>query len=410
MKEIYTIPTSKNNLRSQKATMVKSVDDIKNYQLIDVLLGNISSESDEFSVYKGFSNNKNFVLTLFEILSTNEVSKKDTDVAYSLLANILDEAIRQFSLTVKSTIIQGKLCYIFCVKTGPEIRKMQILLEYGLKSVSRTFSVLGYEIICTSSNTHTNASSLSTAYHEAVELLLNKKKTKPSGMHYYMDNKTPFKSGYYYPLNKEQHIINYLKSGDFESLSEELDDIFSVNFDDNTLMPLETVKCFFLNLVGTVLKTYGMNNNAIIRLIFNCTDIQVMINAVKDFFRTCCDEIKVFNIDSTDTLCTDVVKYINSRIADVSLNVATIATYFNVHQNHLSKHFKKETGLNLHSYINSVRVNEAKRLLSGTDDTLERICEKTGFGSYRTFIRVFNQLTNMSPSEYKTLISPETNF
>ncbi len=410
MKEIYKIPTSKHNLRMQKAALIKTVDELKNYQLIDVLLGYNSSESNEVSACKGIPSNKKFILTLFEIISTDETSKKDTDVAYSLLANILDEAVRQFSLIVRSTIIQEKLCYIFFVKTGAEIRKMQILLEYGLKSVSRTFSALGYEIICTSSNAHIDTSTLSTAYHEAVELLLNKKMTKPSGMHYYMDNKTPFKSGYYYPLNKEQHIINYLKSGNFECLSEELDDIFSVNFDDNTLMPLDTVKCFFLNLVGTVLKTYGMDNNSIIRLIFNCTDIQVMINAVKDFFRTCCDEITVCNIDSTDILCADVVKYISQRISDTSLNVASIATYFNVHQNHLSKHFKKETGMNLHSYINSVRVNEAKRLLSQTDATLECICEETGFGSYRTFMRVFNQVTNMSPSEYKTLISPETNF
>ena len=372
MKEVYKKTTSKNNIRTHKTSFLKTVDDIKNYQLIDVLLGESSSESDKHSVFKRVSKDKKIVLTLLEILPTEESSKKDSDIATSILA--------------------------------------KILLEYGLKSVSRTFSVLGYKIICTSSNSHTDVSTLSTAYHEAVELLLNKKKTMPSGMHYYMDNKTPFKSGYYYPLNKEQNIINHLKSGDFERLSKELDSIFSVNFDDNTLMPLETVKCFFLNLVGTVLKTYEMDNNSIIRLIFNCADIETMINAVKDFYRTCCDEIKVCNIDSTDTFCTDVVNYISARISDTSLNVSSVATYFNVHQNHLSKHFKKETGMNLHTYINSLRVDEAKKLLSQTDASLEGICEQIGFGSYRTFMRVFNQITSMSPSEYKNLIAPKRTF
>ena len=134
-----------------------------------------------------------------------------------------------------------------------------------------------------------------------------------------------------------------------------------------------------------------------------------MINAVKDFFRTCCEEIKVFNVDRSDTLCMDISKFINFRISDASLNVMTIATYFNMHQNHLSKFFKKQTGMNLHAYINSVRVKEAKRLLSQSNITLEEICEKAGFGSYRTFMRVFHQLTNMPPSEYKKLIHPDFN-
>ncbi len=37
MKEVYKKNTSKNNVRTQKANFLKTVDDIKNYQLIYVL-------------------------------------------------------------------------------------------------------------------------------------------------------------------------------------------------------------------------------------------------------------------------------------------------------------------------------------------------------------------------------------
>ena len=417
MKEFYRIPIPENGFELQKTCLHKKFDEMKDYQLIDYLLENSLDENDDFLSTLGVSSKKKYVLTLFEI-STEKVEKKqETDVAYSLLAGILDEAINQFSLTVKSTMVKNKLCYIFFVETGTEIRKMQILLEYGMKSVSHTYSVFGFEMICTSSNAHSDVSTLSTAYHEALELLFNKKKTKPTGMQYYMDNKTPFKNSYYYPLNKEQYIINCLAVGDYQNVSIELDNIFSVNFDDSKLMPLETAKCFFMNLAGTVLKAYDnqeisenapdIDSNSFIRLILNCTDIQTMITATKDFFRTCCDEIKVYSIDCGETLCADIAGYINRNIPDTTLNVTTIASRFNIHQNHLSKVFKKQTGMNLHAYINSVRVKEAKRLLSQSNITLEEICKRTGFGSYRTFMRVFHQFTNMSPSEYKKLIQPE---
>ena len=52
-------------------------------------------------------------------------------------------------------------------------------------------------------------------------------------------------------------------------------------------------------------------------------------------------------------------------------------------------------------YIHSLRVEDAKVLLMQTNQSVTDIAEELGFGSIRTFNRVFLEKTGMSPREYR---------
>lgn len=67
----------------------------------------------------------------------------------------------------------------------------------------------------------------------------------------------------------------------------------------------------------------------------------------------------------------------------------------------LSRLFNAHTGVSLSDYICSVRIDEAKRRLIATDETVTRICIDTGFDSIRTFNRVFKKDAGMSPVEFR---------
>ena len=57
-------------------------------------------------------------------------------------------------------------------------------------------------------------------------------------------------------------------------------------------------------------------------------------------------------------------------------------------------------GDSLSNYINSVRLNEAKKLIL-KGERLETVSEKVGFGSLRTFMRVFKKSEGITPGQYK---------
>ncbi|OMF21774.1 hypothetical protein BK133_27805 [Paenibacillus sp. FSL H8-0548] len=83
------------------------------------------------------------------------------------------------------------------------------------------------------------------------------------------------------------------------------------------------------------------------------------------------------------------------------LTLTQMAEYSNLSISHFSSLFKSNTGESLITYINQVRVEKAKELLRNSDDKIYLISEQVGFSSQPYFIRVFKNMTGMSPNEYR---------
>ncbi|MBB3125350.1 two-component system response regulator YesN [Paenibacillus rhizosphaerae] len=92
--------------------------------------------------------------------------------------------------------------------------------------------------------------------------------------------------------------------------------------------------------------------------------------------------------------------FIHSHYQD-DLTLTQIAEYTNLSISHFGSLFKRYTGESLISYINQVRVEKAKELLRNSNDKIYIIAEEVGFSSQPYFIRVFRNITGMSPSEYR---------
>jgi len=92
--------------------------------------------------------------------------------------------------------------------------------------------------------------------------------------------------------------------------------------------------------------------------------------------------------------------YIHAHYQD-DLTLTQMAEFSNVSISHFSSLFKRYTGDSLISYINQVRVEKAKELLRNSNDKIYLIAEQVGFSSQQYFIRVFKNITGMSPNEYR---------
>lgn len=71
------------------------------------------------------------------------------------------------------------------------------------------------------------------------------------------------------------------------------------------------------------------------------------------------------------------------------------------HEYHLNRLFMKQVGMSVHKYVLNIRINEAKRLLLTTDDSLAAIAEKVGFNSNTHFSTYFKQVIGTSPLEFQ---------
>ncbi len=69
---------------------------------------------------------------------------------------------------------------------------------------------------------------------------------------------------------------------------------------------------------------------------------------------------------------------------------------------YLSFLFKKETGQSLHAYINTKRIEEAKKLLIYSDYEYSEISQLLGFHSQSHFINVFKKAVGFTPKNYRS--------
>ena len=95
---------------------------------------------------------------------------------------------------------------------------------------------------------------------------------------------------------------------------------------------------------------------------------------------------------------------IENNYNDVQLNVSLISDRLGVSIVYLSKCFKKHKETNISDYLTDFRISKAKEILSDKkywNLSMKDVSDRCGFGSIRTFMRVFNKAEGVSPGQFK---------
>lgn len=94
------------------------------------------------------------------------------------------------------------------------------------------------------------------------------------------------------------------------------------------------------------------------------------------------------------------VEYIEQNY-DKDLNMAVVSNYISMNYSMLSYLFKQYTGTNFVTYLKTVRMKEAMRLLQETDLKVIDISHKVGYENEKHFMKSFKAEFGISPTEYR---------
>lgn len=89
------------------------------------------------------------------------------------------------------------------------------------------------------------------------------------------------------------------------------------------------------------------------------------------------------------------------------LDNETVAAVLSVTPNYLTKIFQKYSGMPLHKYIRSYRLEVARMMLTNDKYNITEIAQKCGFSSIHLFSKLFKKEYGVSPSEYADLPAKE---
>ncbi len=98
----------------------------------------------------------------------------------------------------------------------------------------------------------------------------------------------------------------------------------------------------------------------------------------------------------------DILAYIDANYAKNN-TLRELADMFGLSTSHLSKLINRKTALTYSSYVDSLRIQQAKHLLVTTSFPVNSIYEQIGFISRTTFIRQFKKYVGTTPSNYRKL-------
>lgn len=106
------------------------------------------------------------------------------------------------------------------------------------------------------------------------------------------------------------------------------------------------------------------------------------------------------NNSDVSTLVYRSIEYINGNYMH-DITALDCAHEIGLSYSYFSRQFCKVTGKSFREYLNTVRCNNAEKLLLTTDDSVSNIAYECGYNDLCYFISVFRQSRGISPNKYR---------
>ncbi|MBB6669321.1 helix-turn-helix domain-containing protein [Cohnella nanjingensis] len=121
-----------------------------------------------------------------------------------------------------------------------------------------------------------------------------------------------------------------------------------------------------------------------------------VISAIVDF----ADRVRQFRNSSVSKSVRAGMEYIFLHLfEEITLEQLSEVSGLNPH--YLSQCFKKETGMSVMNYIQSERIEEAKRQLDQSKDSISQIGDRLTFYDQSHFVKAFKKHTGLTPRQYR---------
>lgn len=105
--------------------------------------------------------------------------------------------------------------------------------------------------------------------------------------------------------------------------------------------------------------------------------------------------------NSTRGIAEGAKQFIAEHFSDPDISVEMLCDHLHVSPAYFSTLFKKETGMSFVAWLTNVRMDEAVKLLSTTEDKTYEISLKVGYTEPNYFSYVFKKQFGMSPTKYR---------
>ncbi len=269
------------------------------------------------------------------------------------------------------------------------------------------------------SDVHEGLESVRDSYIEAIIVSEYQKDHSIPFLSYSALSQSAGRTTFQYTLEENMMLQKAIKDGDGEKARGVVEKVIERNR-ANGVSP-KTLRFLLFSISGTIIRTVnGLDDRyreVVPKInfppILQSQNFQKSLSGVEEIIDSTCYSIAAIQetlVDSsseTYVVYRKVLEYVGENYSDPMMNVSSVADHFGISIAYLSRVFKKYHGINISEYMTGYRLDRAKELL-GEGKMVGEVVEECGFGSLRTFLRVFKSVEGITPGQYKSSVSKES--
>ncbi len=269
------------------------------------------------------------------------------------------------------------------------------------------------------SDVHEGAEGVRDSYIEAIIVSEYQKDHDIPLLSYSSLSETTSRTTFQYTLEENMMLQKAIKDGDGEKARGVVEKVIERNR-ANGVSP-GTLRFLLFSISGTVIRTVnGLDERyreVVPKInfppILQSHNFQKSLSGVEEIIDSACYSIRAVQetmVDSTAEtylIYRKVLDYVAQNYSDAMMNVSSVADHYDISIAYLSRIFKKYNGINISEYITGYRLDRAKELL-GEGKMVGEVVAFCGFGSLRTFLRVFKSVEGITPGQYRSSVTKES--
>lgn len=369
-------------------------------------------------------NGKEYCILSYRLEETLEYGAEETpadtrEMSWFILQNVTEENLGEMGLKW-ICFREGRWEQVFLIwkeETDPSSESLHSLV-YQAWSLSTEFIQSHFKFPYQSalSEPHHGTEEIWQAYRETGRVFEYQKNDEGKQVVSYREiNLLPVDTMLKYPIDVENRLSHSVSNGDAEEACREIRLLLEEN-QANCLAP-EVMQFLVSNIASSILRVAGkaakgtalhISQKALMEACRQGESAR-MQEELERLVVAVCQEIEELNKKEKENqksrLYQEAKAYVENNYSDPELSVNSMAEQLGVQPTYLSKLFKEMEGEKLSQYISMVRLTHVKEMLleDVSDIRLETIAARCGFGSQRTFLRIFKQYEGLTPTQFREL-------
>ena len=280
-------------------------------------------------------------------------------------------------------------------------KAMGQLLDFARAELMLILTICISETVCSQEN-------VTNAYYTALRLAEQKHASGCATIAHVRENRTQ-DTLCTFPEELLTQLINMVSVGDTQRALAILEKGYHINFTERNV-DVHMARSYFITLVDTALRgvriqekdfdLFWNESNPILAL-SNENSPEAMHAITQKFVGQLCSLTGETCKGHTDALKKDILSYMNQNYFDNNMSLSSVADHFRITPNYLSAFFRENVGDTFLNTLTAIRIQNGKRLLRDTNDTIETVAREVGYSSSNSFIRNYKKLEHITPGEYR---------